>query len=883
MDVAELADAFKGQGAQAGVNHTQLIQRVQELMGQGTDVSSLFATIISSASTRDITVKKAAYSFLARYSHANEELCFLGINTLHQDCTDLDPIVRSLAIRTLCSLGQRSVLRFMLQPLNTGFQDKNAHVRKTAAMACISLYELDQMFVLESEIVDRLYGLIRDRDTQVIVSAILALERILVDEGGIVINQALAAHLIQRYKDWTPAQLQIVLNVLCRYKPQTDDEIYEIMNNVDDGLQHPSLGIQMATLRLFIWLCQDLSEIQEDVQTTIEAYKTIHCTETLIRHLDSSDPDLVYASLKHLALLIEVTGGLCHNNSPQHVQSLCCRPGDPVVTKVEKLKLCATVALSADEPARSLILDHLSQVASMKDAVQRKKSSRSKLFKDWMAAHVDAACCAIDSIGIMGSQHLKQLDSDYHSKAGPAIVKNTTMTCLDRLFQLLVLFSDMGLLSEERNASKNRESSRGSASSETRIHTSLSELELEEHQVAQLLTTILLAIEGCWQSIWDVKRQIDDPSGVLDAFQIKALGLLLLRHLDQEELNRLAKKKKPLRFQYDHDNSSVSSNLDKSLLHTSQDHQTGAVSRLARVGGIRILLLEESCQQLALRKQLQSIDSDPPPLIVDSPPVGNAEKEKRRSAIMSALEMRSQYAYLLQQQVQDLVQFIDQCSKMATPTAAISDATFLRIKAEQIAVLNLACHLVALSIEHEDTLHPDTNTLLHQRLDILAQAVDQLIPSEPEQQPSSYQGGHDLLSLEEEPSSQGVVPRATTRPAEYHVSMDVADRARMIETLFLIPLLSSNPPDSDAAAGALPQRPTSRGNLLSAPHFESENYKQIVKQKLVNLFGVRRTASLVSTDRVDNSTVRCEENNLARQAYWEWTFQIGFNTLAVAR
>ncbi|KAF9936662.1 AP-4 complex subunit beta-1 [Mortierella alpina] len=813
MDVAELADAFKGQGAQAGVNHTQLIQRVQELMGQGTDVSSLFATIISSVSTRDITVKKAAYSFLAKYGHANEELCFLGINTLHQDCTDLDPI-----------------------PLNTGFQDKNAHVRKTAAMACISLYELDQMFVLESEIVDRLYGLIRDRDTQVIVSAILALERILVDEGGIVINQALAAHLIQRYKDWTPAQLQIVLNVLCRYKPQTDDEIYEIMNNVDDGLQHPSLGIQMATLRLFIWLCQDLSEIQEDVQTTIEAYKTIHCTETLIRHLDSSDPDLVYASLKHLALLIEVTGGLCHNNSPQHIRSLYCSPGDPVVTKVEKLKLCATVALSADEPARSLILDHLSQVASMKDAVQRKKSSRSKLFKDWMATHVDAACCAIDSIGMIGSQHLKQIDSDHHSKAGPAIAKNTTMTCLDRLFQLLVLFSDMGLLSEERNAS-------------------------------------------CWQCIWDVKRRIDDSSGVLDAFQIKALGLLLLRHLDQEELNRLAKKKKPLRFQYDHDNSS---NLDKSLLHTSQDHQTGAVSRLARVGGIRILLLEESCQQMVLRKQLQLIDSDPLPLIVDSPPVGNAEKEKKRLAIISALEMRSQYAYLLQQQVQDLVQSIDQCSKMATPTTSISDATFLRIKAEQIAVLNLACHLVTLSIEHEDTLHPDTNPLLYQRLEILAQAVDQLIPSEPEQQPSSYQGGQDLLSLEEEPSSQGVAPRATTRPAEYHVSMDVADRARMIETLFLIPLLSSNPPDSDAAAGVFPQRPTNRGNLLSAPHFESENYKQIVKQKLVNLFGVRRTASLVSTDRVD-STVRCEEKNLARQAYWEWTFQIGFNTLAVAR
>lgn len=76
---------------------------------------------------------------------------------------------------------------------------------------------------------DKLYGLLSDKDTQVVVNAILALEAILVDEGGIVINHAIAHHLIHRFKDWTPAQLQVVLGVLCRYKPETDDEIYEIM------------------------------------------------------------------------------------------------------------------------------------------------------------------------------------------------------------------------------------------------------------------------------------------------------------------------------------------------------------------------------------------------------------------------------------------------------------------------------------------------------------------------------------------------------------------------------------------------------------------------------------------------------------------------------
>lgn len=45
MDVAELTEAFKDQAAHP--NHALLMQRVQELMGQGIDVSTFFATMVS--------------------------------------------------------------------------------------------------------------------------------------------------------------------------------------------------------------------------------------------------------------------------------------------------------------------------------------------------------------------------------------------------------------------------------------------------------------------------------------------------------------------------------------------------------------------------------------------------------------------------------------------------------------------------------------------------------------------------------------------------------------------------------------------------------------------------------------------------------------------
>lgn len=72
----------------------------------------------------------------------------------------------------------------------------------------------------------------------------------------------------------------------------------------------------MATLRLFIWLSQDLAEIDEDVQTTVE--------ETLLKHLESPHTDLVFASLYHLASILEKSGRLLHSG-PQHLTAILCK------------------------------------------------------------------------------------------------------------------------------------------------------------------------------------------------------------------------------------------------------------------------------------------------------------------------------------------------------------------------------------------------------------------------------------------------------------------------------------------------------------------------------------------------------------------------------
>ncbi|KAG0325607.1 AP-4 complex subunit beta-1 [Podila horticola] len=873
MDVAELTEAFKEHGAG---NQAQLMRRVQELMGQGVDVSSLFPSMVSMASTRDITFKKVIYGFLAQYGRTSEELCILSINTLHQDCADLDPIVRSLALRTLCSLGQKSVFRFMLQPLNKGFQDKNAHVRKTSAMACISLFELDPVFVLESEIVDKLYSLLRDRDTQVVVNSILALETILADEGGIVINHTVAGYLISRFKEWTPSQLQVILGVLCRYKPQSDDEIYEIMNNVDDGLQHSSLAVQISTLKLFIWLCQDLNEIHDEVRKTIE--------ETLIKHLESPVPDLVQASLYHLALVFKYSC-LLKNENIQYIAPIFCRPNDAITIKIQKVDISSAIASTATPPISTFILDDLCQLAVMKDAHDLQKSSKGKLDRQLLTGYQKVALRSIAAIGYVGSRYRQaqlQLRASKDSQEtaeidSVSILKSCELvekSCLDRLFALLPIFSGMDDVSGSKQAGQDWRKKTESEGSWFKVP--VSELDLEDDQTVLFVSKILTAIEGCWQSRFSSKAYSQEPLGtVFDAHQTKTLGLLLLRHLDQDELDRIAKKKKkPLRLQYDndlrglgHESTGSSTSLDSSIMLDSQllqqqqeELQSGSLSRLARISGIRLLLLEESVQQCLLRKQISSLK--------DLSPVGepSVSSDKKLEAAEAALAMRSQYTVLLQQQIQDLAQSIRPAR-----------ADHLGGRAEHLSLLYLACHLVAFSIEHgEDSALHDLNTassIYLQRLEILARVVNQLIPEDVDIRMSG------LVDSQTKTPSRTVVTG---------VSRDVADRARLINAMFLNPLVASAGVADQAPDSPLVARQTLEGtsrHRLDSLLFKTEKYLQMVKQKFVAQFGINGVSVANSTLSLSSGSApeQGATSNLRDAERQDWLFQVGFNTLAITQ
>lgn len=77
--------------------------------------------------------------------------------------------------------------------------------------------------------VDQLYNTLRDRDPEVVANCIVALNRILLSEGGMTIDTNIAHYLLQRLHEFNEWHQCLVLDTLIRYKPSSEDEKFDIM------------------------------------------------------------------------------------------------------------------------------------------------------------------------------------------------------------------------------------------------------------------------------------------------------------------------------------------------------------------------------------------------------------------------------------------------------------------------------------------------------------------------------------------------------------------------------------------------------------------------------------------------------------------------------
>ncbi len=86
-----------------------------------------------------------------------------------------NPLIRASALRTMGYIHVKEFVSGLVLPLKRLLKDPDAYVRKTAAMAVAKLYDHDKNIVENSDLIDRLNGMLRDENSTVVAQALASL------------------------------------------------------------------------------------------------------------------------------------------------------------------------------------------------------------------------------------------------------------------------------------------------------------------------------------------------------------------------------------------------------------------------------------------------------------------------------------------------------------------------------------------------------------------------------------------------------------------------------------------------------------------------------------------------------------------------------------
>jgi len=94
------------------------VKKVIGAMSVGKDVSPLFTDVLKCVETEDLELKKLVYLYIINYAKTKPDLALMAINTFRKDSTErVNPLIRSLAVRTMGCIGIEQMLEYLVGPL----------------------------------------------------------------------------------------------------------------------------------------------------------------------------------------------------------------------------------------------------------------------------------------------------------------------------------------------------------------------------------------------------------------------------------------------------------------------------------------------------------------------------------------------------------------------------------------------------------------------------------------------------------------------------------------------------------------------------------------------------------------------------------------------
>jgi len=154
------------------------IKKVIAFMTLGKDVSSLFQSVIKCLEYPEIDIKKLVYLYIINYSKTKPDDAIMVVNLFRKDINNkVNPMIRALAVRTMGCLKVHKLNEYLAETLKSALSDKEAYVRKTAALCIPKVFEVSPQLVEEQGLIEDLQALLlKETNSMVLANIVLALQ-----------------------------------------------------------------------------------------------------------------------------------------------------------------------------------------------------------------------------------------------------------------------------------------------------------------------------------------------------------------------------------------------------------------------------------------------------------------------------------------------------------------------------------------------------------------------------------------------------------------------------------------------------------------------------------------------------------------------------------
>ncbi len=183
-----------------------------------------------------------------KYAKENPDLTILSVNTFVQDCEDKNPLIRSLALRTMACLRVDSIVEYLVPLLEKALDDKDPYVRKTAAICVAKLFDMAPERCEEEGFFLRLRRMIGDSSPFVVSNSLVALKDIseVLGQDMIRVNTKMLNKLLICLEECSEWGQITILDVLAKYIPKDEEEAMLIVERTVPRLQHVNIAVVLG-------------------------------------------------------------------------------------------------------------------------------------------------------------------------------------------------------------------------------------------------------------------------------------------------------------------------------------------------------------------------------------------------------------------------------------------------------------------------------------------------------------------------------------------------------------------------------------------------------------------------------------------------------------